>query len=162
VADTPNAGALIAASESRLLTRAEFQALAEMPAELEWFANIECPRTKRAYRADIEDFSRFVGIAGPEEMRSVTRAHLIAWRKHLELRNLAGSTIRRKLSAVASLFDSLCERNAVTHNPVRGVKRPRVEGNEGKTPALSDGQARERSWRLLRLRRLRASAIVRS
>jgi integrase/recombinase XerD len=43
---------------------------------------------------------------------------------------------------VASLFDSLCERNAVTHNPVRGVKRPRVDGNEGKTPALSDGQAR--------------------
>jgi integrase len=33
-------------------------------------------------------------------------------------------------------------RNAVTDNPVRGVKRPRVDGNEGKTPALSDGQAR--------------------
>ena len=44
----------------------------------------------------------------------MTRSHLIAWRKQLELRNLAGSTIRRKLSAVASLFDSLCERNAVT------------------------------------------------
>ena len=43
---------------------------------------------------------------------------------------------------MASLFDSLCERNAVTHNPVRGVKRPRVNSNEGKTPALSDGQAR--------------------
>jgi integrase len=72
-------------------------------------------------------------------MRSVTRAHLIAWRKHLESRKLSAFTIRRKLSAVASLFDYLCERNAVTHNPVRGVKRPRVDGNEGKTPALSDG-----------------------
>jgi integrase/recombinase XerD len=43
---------------------------------------------------------------------------------------------------VASLFDHLCEVNAVSHNPVRGVKRPKAEGNEGKTPALGDGQAR--------------------
>ena len=70
-------------------------------------------------------------------MRQVTRAHLIAWRKDLERRGLAPSSIRRKLAAVASLFDHLCEVNAVGHNPVRGVKRPKAEGNEGKTPALS-------------------------
>src|SRR3954452_23430307 len=75
-------------------------------------------------------------------MRSVTRAHLIAWRKDLEHRGLAKSSIRRKLAAVASLFDHLCEVNAVSHNPVRGVKRPKVDGNEGKTPALGDGEAR--------------------
>jgi integrase/recombinase XerD len=75
-------------------------------------------------------------------MRQVTRAHLIAWRKDLERRGLAPSSIRRKLAAVASLFDHLCEVNAVSHNPVRGVKRPKAEGNEGKTPALGDGQAR--------------------
>ena len=43
---------------------------------------------------------------------------------------------------MASLFDHLCEVNAVSHNPVRGVKRPKVDANEGKTPALGDGQAR--------------------
>jgi integrase/recombinase XerD len=132
-----------------------------MPAELEWFANIDNPRTRRAYRTDIQEFSRFVGIAKPEEMRSVTRSHLIAWRKQLELRNLAGSTIRRKLSAVASLFDSLCERNAVTHNAVRGVKRPRVDGKKAKR--LHSAMARhERSSRLLHRRLLRESAIARS
>jgi len=31
----------------------------------------------------------------------------------------------------------------VTHNPVKGVKRPRAESGEGKTPALGDHQARE-------------------
>jgi site-specific recombinase XerD len=36
----------------------------------------------------------------------------------------------------------LCEKNAVTHNPVKGVKRPRVENYQGKTPALGDHQAR--------------------
>ena len=37
----------------------------------------------------------------------------------------------------------LCEKNAVTHNPVKGVKRPKAESGEGKTPALGDHQARE-------------------
>jgi site-specific recombinase XerD len=90
VADLTTTEALVSASKSRVLTRAEFHGLAEMPAELEWFANIDNPRTRRSYRNDIEEFSRFVGIAKPEEMRSVTRSHLIAWRKQLELRNLAG------------------------------------------------------------------------
>ena len=30
----------------------------------------------------------------------------------------------------------------MSHNPVRGVKRPKADANEGKTPALGDGQAR--------------------
>ena len=75
-------------------------------------------------------------------MRSVTRSHVIAWRRDIEKRGLAPSTIRRKLSALASLFDYLCEANAVTHNPVSGVKRPKAGINEGSTPALSDAQAR--------------------
>ena len=31
----------------------------------------------------------------------------------------------------------------MTHNPVKGVKRPQVETYEGKTPAIGDHQARE-------------------
>ena len=128
--------------EDRVLTAAVFQGLAEVPPEIEWFANIDNEKTRRAYQADVRDFSGFVGIGRPEEFRVVTRAHLIAWRKDLERRALAPSTIRRKLSALSSLFDHLCEQNAVAHNPTRGVKRPRANNNEGLTPALGDGQAR--------------------
>lgn len=60
-----------------------------------------------------------------------------------EVQELAPATLRRKLSAVSSLFDYLCNENAVTHNPVSGVKRPAADNNEGKTPALSDAQARK-------------------
>lgn len=113
-----------------------------MPPEVEWFANIENPRTRRAYRIDLHDFMSFVGIATPAEFRTVTRSHVIAWRKVVEPRGAAPATIRRKLAALSSLFEHLCEANAVTHNPVKGVKRPKAEMNEGKTPAISDGQAR--------------------
>ena len=33
--------------------------------------------------------------------------------------------------------------SAVTHNPVKGVKRPRAESGEAKTPAIGDNQARD-------------------
>jgi integrase/recombinase XerD len=36
----------------------------------------------------------------------------------------------------------LCDNNAVTHSPVKGVKRPKAESGEGKTSALGDHQAR--------------------
>ena len=46
-------------------------------------------------------------------------------------------------SLTASLFEYLCEKNAVTHNPVKGVERPKTESREGKTPALGNHQARK-------------------
>ena len=128
--------------DTRLLTAAEFQGLAQVPPEVEWFANIENERTKRAYEIDLADFMQFVGIRRPDEFRIVARAHVIAWRKILETRELAPSSIRRKLSALSSLFDALCDANAITHNPVRGVQRPKEGSNEGKTPAISDDQVR--------------------
>src|SRR5271165_2932474 len=35
------------------------------------------------------------------------------------------------------------EKNAVAHNPVKGVERPKTESGEAKTPALGDHQARK-------------------
>ena len=128
---------------TRLLTAAEFHRLADVPPEVEWFANLTNPHTRRAYENAVKDFMRFTGIARPEEFRTVTRAHVIAWRDDLVRRGLGGSTIRHRLAALASLFEYLCDKNAVTHNPVKGVERPKTESGEGKTPALGDHQARK-------------------
>ena len=127
---------------TRTLTTVEFEQLATVPPELEWFANIRNARTRRAYHNDVTDFCHFVGISAPEVLRTVTRAHVIAWRRHLEERKLETSSIRRKLAALSSLFDYLCEKNAVMHNPVQGVQRPKLATNEGLTPVISDAQAR--------------------
>lgn len=99
-------------------------------------------KTRRAYKIDVSEFSQFLGMKQPQEFRTVTRAHVIAWRETLERREMSAPTIRRKLSALSSLFEYLCERNAVAGNPVDGVKRPMVNSNEGSTPALSDAQTR--------------------
>lgn len=126
-----------------LLTNAAFQRLAEVPPEVEWFANLGNVATRRAYESALRDFMSFVGLGRVEEFRAVTRAHVIAWRDELGRRGLGGSTVRHRLAALSSLFEYLCDRNAVTHNPVKGVKRPAVDSTEGKTPALGDHQARQ-------------------
>ncbi len=137
-----SSGDLVLGSGGRFLTAAEFQSLADVPPEVEWFGNIQNGNTRRAYKSDVYEFMFFAGIRLPEEFRIVKRSHLIAWRKNLEGRRLEAATIRRKLSALSSLFDFLCESNAVAFNPADGVKRPNIGSNEGKSPALSDEQAK--------------------
>ena len=134
-------GELVAANE-RALTLEQFGQLADVPPELEWLANITNAKTRRAYKRDVEEFSLFTRLRAPAELRQIVRAHIIAWRTHLETKRLSPASIRRKLSALSSLYDYLCERNAVDGNPVDGVKRPMANSNEGSTPALGDTQAK--------------------
>jgi site-specific recombinase XerD len=125
------------------LTPEAFYALRDVPPEAEWFANIDNPNTRRAYRHDIRDFMAFNGLTGTAQLREVNRIHVIAWRTHLVERSLSDATIRRKLSAVSSLYAFLAENNSVLISPVDGVKRPKVDSLEGKTPALADQEARD-------------------
>jgi integrase/recombinase XerD len=60
------------------LTPAQFSGLSDVPPELEWLANITNPKTRRAYKNDVEEFSTFTGVTRPVELRNVTRAHVIA------------------------------------------------------------------------------------
>ena len=125
-----------------MLKADEFRRLSDIPPEVEWFADIQNLNTREAYRRDLGQFMAFLGINEPGQFREVARAHIIAWRKSLEKEKLSAASIRRKLAALSSLFTYLCERNAVASNPTLGVSRPKEGSNEGKTPALSDDQAR--------------------
>ncbi len=113
--------------QKQALTRSEFERLADVPPEEEWLANLTHAKTRRAYKNDVREFIAHTGLHDYMELRSIVRAHIIDWRKDMERRNLEPATIRRKLSALSSLFDYLCERNAVAGNP----------------PALGDRQARK-------------------
>jgi site-specific recombinase XerD len=132
----------VSGSGHTLLSAEAFKRLSDVPPEVEWFADIQNPNTRDGYRRDVAQFMEFLGIKRPDQFREVGRAHVIAWRKTLAARKLTPASIRRKLSAVSSLFAYLCERNSIANNPTIGVSRPKEGANEGKTPALSDDQAR--------------------
>jgi len=133
---------LVSIKSARTLTSDQYAGLADVPPEIEWLNNITNDKTRRFYKSDGADFVAFTGLKKSAAFRTVAHSHVIAWRKDLEDRKLGAATIRRKLSALSSLFDYLCERNAVLGNPVDGVKRPATNNNEGSTPALGDAQAR--------------------
>lgn len=85
------------------LSPQDFLRLADVPPEAQWFANLDSMQTRRAYQNDLKAFMTFAGIARPEEFRNITRGHVLAWRANLEDQKLAGSTIRRRLAALASI-----------------------------------------------------------
>src|SRR3954468_20728650 len=67
--------------QGRALTAAEFYKLAEVPPEIEWFANLRNPHTRKAYEHDLREFRRFVGIMRPDEFRTVVPLYMIGRRK---------------------------------------------------------------------------------
>ena len=128
--------------KTQALEPAAVDALRHLPAAAEWWANFPNALTKRAYQNDISDFMTFAGVAGIEDLGTLTRAHVIAWRQALLRRGLKSATIRRKLAALASMYDYLCEKYITPINPVDGVKRPATSSQEGATPIISNEKAR--------------------
>ena len=80
---------------------------------------------------------KFTGIERPDEFQEITRAHIIARRDDPKYWELSGATIRHRLAVLSSLFEYLRDKNTVAHNPVKGIKRPSVEGYQGKTQAIN-------------------------
>lgn len=133
----------LAVGSQAMLSKQEFQGLGKVPPAIEWLANIENEKTQQAYKMDIGQFTYFLGIEKPDDFRQVKRAHIIAWRDSIKNTGVSPATVRRKMSALSSLFDYLCEKNSIEGNPVNGVKRPTEGANVGKTPALSYEQAKK-------------------
>jgi len=116
--------------------------LAQVPAEEVWLASLRSERTRKAYRQDVSEFVEALDIASREELHAVTPAAVLAWQAQLEARGVKPTTVRRKLSALSSLFRHLVKEQLVPHNPVRDLPRPRVNRRTGKTAAFSQDQAR--------------------
>jgi hypothetical protein len=126
--------------KNRLLTSAEFQHLATVPPEVEWFANIRNKSTRRAYETAMRISWALQALAARRNSALLRGPMSSPGARILRTGSLGARPFGIRLAALSSLFEYLCEKNAVTHNPVKGVKRPRSESGEGKTPALGDHQ----------------------
>jgi len=120
------------------------QAIADIPEEEIWLASLKSRHTRRAYRNDVRHFMRVIGITTQAELRSVTYKHVVAWDHYMrefEGRRPSSATVRRRLSALSSLFSHLIQHAGVDVNPVREIKRPPAD-QEGQTPAFARKEAR--------------------
>jgi site-specific recombinase XerD len=117
--------------------------LRSVPEEEVWLAGQLSPHTRRAYKRDVAHFVRTMGIRSAEELRQVNRAAVIAWQNLMKERGTKPRTIRRRLSALSSLFSHLVAHRAADTNPLRDIKRPRVNRRQGTTRAFSSKEARK-------------------
>ena len=117
--------------------------LAQVPEEEVWLASQKSVRTREAYRKDVAHFLKTLGITRLEQLRTVDHKAVIAWEANMrECEGLQASTIRRRLSALSSLFTHLVNHGVVIVNPVREVRRPSINRHQGKTLAFSRQQSR--------------------
>jgi len=135
--------AFMAESLTRPGQLAHLERLAEIPEEEVWLASQKSARTRRAYRLDVAHFMRTLGITSPEQLRQMDHRAVIAWERIMrEQQSAAASTVRRRLSALSSLFKHLVRHGAASRNPVADVARPAINREEGSTAAFSKAQAR--------------------
>lgn len=118
------------------------RSLIDVPAEAVWLANFTSARTRRTYRDSIQRFIAFHGFRSADELRTITGAHVIAWRDGMAVKGESPRTIHTRMSALSSLFDCLCDQQLVVGNPVDGIRRPRVSQHQVKSIALTPQQVR--------------------
>lgn len=95
-------------------------------------------RTRRAYRLDVRHFMATLGITSTDALRQVDHRAVIAWKRAMrEIERAAPSTIRRRVSALSSLFKHLVQHGRTARNPVREIERPAINRDEGTTAAFS-------------------------
>ncbi len=122
----PDSGtALLVESYPKPPGRTTLDAIAAIPEEHVWLASRKSPRTRRAYRQDVEHFMRTIGIRLVNELRGMDHRAVLAWGAYMREAELAeGSTIRRRLAALSSLFKHLIKHGVADRNPVRDVEPP--------------------------------------
>ena len=87
------------------------------------------PHTVDAYRRDLASFSEFMDAHKGSGWRptDVERLDIRAWLRSLKDAGRAGSTIRRRLAAVRSLYRFLYRTERAPANPARAVSTPRSD-----------------------------------
>jgi integrase/recombinase XerD len=117
-------------------------ALASLPEEEVWLASRKSRETRQAHAGDVRRFMRLLGITSREALRQVDRKIMRAYARHLrEVQRLHPTTIRRRLSALSSLFRHLVQFEVIAANPVQAIDRPAINRWQGMTPAFSPQEA---------------------
>lgn len=114
-------------------------------AKLTWLVKSPSADTRSNYERDLIQFMTFIKVP-PEQLEhlaNVRPVHVAAWRDQLRADGMSNATIRRKLTALRSLFSYMQTYGYTGANPAHGdfVDAPSV-ARDGKTVGLSPDDCR--------------------
>lgn len=126
------------------LTKQEFRSrIAEAVAA--WLVRSPSKDTRVNYATDLRQFLEFAGIPHSEieSLTSLRPHHVAAWRDTLRNKGLTNASIRRKMTAIRSLFSYLQRYGYIGGNPAHGdfVDAPSVP-RDGKTVGIDPKDCR--------------------
>jgi integrase/recombinase XerD len=108
---------------------------------IEFFvANIRNKNTRAAYALAVRDFFRWCEDHGLYELEQIKKPVVIA--AYIEQHTGAPPTVKQHLAAIRMLFDWLVIGQIIDMNPASSVRGPKYVVKRGKTPVLTDDQAR--------------------
>lgn len=94
--------------------------------------------TRRAYERSVETFLKFaVAHHGVDRLEAIRPAHISDWLDAMSERGLAAPTVKQRLSALVTLFDSLVAQQILHRNPAKLVEGPSHVIHKGSTPVLT-------------------------
>lgn len=110
-----------------------------------WLMKSPSLDTRSNYERDIKQFLAFANISGdePQKLAQVRPEHVAGWRDDMTAKKLTNSSIRRKMTALRSLFSYLQTYGFAGTNPAHGdfVDAPSA-ARGGKTVGLSPQDCR--------------------
>jgi len=110
---------------------------------IEYFAaNIRNLNTRRAYLHAVREFADWCTANRLNDLLDLEPLHVAAYIEQLTLR-LAKPSVKQHLAAIRMLFDWLVVGRVLTANPAAPVRGPKYTVKKGKTPVLSQEEARE-------------------
>lgn len=106
-----------------------------------WLRNFISKQTKATYQMLFREFCQLGGISRPEELHQVTPANIIAYRDYLiDEKQMSPRSVRNRLAGISSLFKHLKNEQVIDRNPVENIQRPKVDEEQGVTPAMLTSQ----------------------
>ena len=127
---------------------------------VDFFAvTIRNPNTREAYYRAVSRFMDWCEQRGLHRLDAIRPIHVAAYIEQLPL---SRPSVRQHLSAISRCFDWLVSGGSLEANPATSVQRPKHVVRVGRTPVLSDDQARTLldSISIDRLAGLRDRAII--
>jgi site-specific recombinase XerD len=110
---------------------------------IEYFAaNIRNVNTRRAYLHAVREFADWCALQRFNEIVDIEPLHVAAYIEQLTAR-LAKPSVKQHLAAIRMLFDWLVVGQVTATNPAAPVRGPKYTVKKGKTPVLSQDEARQ-------------------
>ena len=107
---------------------------------VDFFAvTIRNPNTREAYYRAVSRFLDWCEERGLGHLDAIMPIHVAAYVEQLQL---SRASVRQHLSAISRCFDWLVSGGTLDMNPATSVQRPRHVVRVGRTPVLSDDEAR--------------------